>query len=68
LTLRRRIVEYLHGCFSARSKPECRRKKITYFSGFANGTDATVVVGHVNYVVQLKYENGEWRIDAASMK
>jgi hypothetical protein len=54
---------------------DIRPHKITYFSGFANDTDATVIVGgpsrefsHVNYIVQLKRENGEWRIAAASMQ
>jgi Leucine Rich repeat len=54
---------------------DIRPSKITFFSGFANETDATVIVGgpsheysHVNYIVQLKLEDGHWRIAAASMK
>jgi hypothetical protein len=54
---------------------DIRPSRITEFSGFANATDATVIVGgpshefsHVRYKVQLKRENGEWRIAAASME
>jgi len=53
---------------------DIRPTAITSFSGFANETDATLTVGgpsheysHVNYIVQLKREDGEWRIAAASM-
>jgi hypothetical protein len=54
---------------------DIRPTKITYFSGFANETDATVIVGgpsreisHVNHKVQLKRENGQWKVGPTSME
>jgi hypothetical protein len=76
-TLRKLAIADSAGWFKHVGKEyqEIRPIRITEFSGFVNETDATVIVGgpshqfsYVRYKVQLKRENGEWKIAAESME
>jgi hypothetical protein len=76
-TLRKLSIAASAGWYKNISKEaqDIRPTKITYFSGFANETDATVIVGgpspehsHVNHKVQLKREEGQWKVGPTSME
>jgi hypothetical protein len=75
-TLRKLTIADSAGWFKDVGKEyqDIRPSRITDFSGFANETDATIIVGgpsrefsYVRYKVQLKREKGEWKIAAENM-
>jgi hypothetical protein len=75
-TLRKLAIAEAAGWYKGVGKEyqDIRPIRITDFSGFANETDATVIVGgpsrefsYVRYKIQLKRENGEWRVAGEAM-